>query len=92
MGENLGTNKEQISIFVCKTKNLCIQIRFLCRLHRRCSGRGSKMFFLSLEMENFNMSYREKKKEEVPKFPQHRIGALFHGGSLWLNWFLYYSS
>ena len=29
--------------FVGKNKYLCVQIRFLGRLRRRCSGRGSRM-------------------------------------------------
>jgi hypothetical protein len=38
-GELVGTNK-----YLCVQKtNLCVQIRFHCRLHRGCSGRGLRM-------------------------------------------------
>jgi hypothetical protein len=38
-GELVGTNK-----YLCvQKKDLCVHIRFFCRLHRGCSGRGSKM-------------------------------------------------
>jgi hypothetical protein len=40
-GELVGTNK-----ILCMQKiYLCIQIRFLCRLHRGCSIRGSRMLY-----------------------------------------------
>jgi hypothetical protein len=38
-GELVGTNK-----YLCvQKKDLCVQIRLLCRLHRGCSVRGSRM-------------------------------------------------
>jgi hypothetical protein len=41
-GELVGTNK-----YLCvQKKDLCVQIRFLCRLHKGCSGRGSRMLCL----------------------------------------------
>ena len=43
-GELVGTNK----YFCTQKKELYVQIRFICRLHRGCSGRGSRMLlFLS---------------------------------------------
>jgi hypothetical protein len=33
-GDDQMARREQISIFVCKKEDLCVQIRFLCRLHR----------------------------------------------------------
>jgi hypothetical protein len=45
--------EEQISIFVCKEKDLCVQIRYLCRLHRGCSGRGLRMLHLIWLYKNF---------------------------------------
>jgi hypothetical protein len=38
-GELVGTNK----YLVCKKLDLCVEIRFFCRLHRGCSSRGSRM-------------------------------------------------
>jgi hypothetical protein len=50
---------------VCKKKDLCVQIRFLCRLHRRCSGRGSRMLCSHLESS---------------PHPNLRVCAFFHRG------------
>jgi hypothetical protein len=58
-GELVGINKEQISIFVCKTKNLCIQVRFLWG----CSGRGSRML-CSLEKWKILTSATENRKRK----------------------------
>jgi hypothetical protein len=40
-GELVGTYKD---LCVQKKEDLRVQIRFLCRLHRGCSARGSRMF------------------------------------------------
>jgi hypothetical protein len=40
-GVLVGTNK-----YLCvQKKDLCVQIRFLCRLHRECFCRGSRMLW-----------------------------------------------
>jgi hypothetical protein len=44
LGENGGELVETTKyLCVQKKKDLCVQIRFFCRLHRGCSARGSRM-------------------------------------------------
>jgi hypothetical protein len=42
--QNKGSLCIKQRIFVYKTKDLCIQIRFLCRLHRKCSSTAQEYY------------------------------------------------
>jgi predicted metal-binding protein len=68
LGEN-GGELEGTKKYLCvQKKDLFVQIRFFCRLHRGCLGRGSRMLCPptalnpSLETRTLHQSFQEPQK------------------------------